>query len=139
MSVEGASPILAEVDASVAELTGAVVDRLRSLGDVAAVGIVGRPYDLPDSLERILASHSLLHAAEGDLYLSALLDAADDRGLPSILAPPKGTVAAVAPELGTTADALASCLARLRADLGAPWTADHKAATAAALLALSTA
>ena len=75
--------------------------------------------------------------AKGELYLSALLDAADAHGLPVTLAPPKKTVEQVAALVGAAPGLLADRLTAMRKELGAPWTADHKAATAAALLALA--
>src|SRR5262249_16446128 len=41
-----------------------------------AVGVVGKVRNVPDDLERILAAHALLHAAEGALYEEAVLEAA---------------------------------------------------------------
>jgi len=105
-------------------------------GTVAGVGIVGRPQEVPEDLAQVLARHQLLHAGEGALYLSALLDAADAAGLRATLAPPKRTVEQVAAAIGTAPGLLADRLGALRKELGAPWTADHRAATAAALLAL---
>jgi hypothetical protein len=107
-----AATLVGEVDVAVASLARAVVgdliDAARPLGELAAVAVLGRPRELPD-LEVVLGNHALLHAAEGELYRAAM---------------------------GTTRDALTATLDALRADLGAPWQADHKAATAAALLVL---
>src|SRR6266576_4130336 len=50
-----------------------------------AVGVVGKARNIPDDLERILAAHSLLHAAEGALYDEAILEAAARAGLPAVL------------------------------------------------------
>jgi hypothetical protein len=99
------------------------------------VSVLGRPRDLPE-LSAVLANHSLLHAAEGELYRAALDEAADARGLAVCAVPSKRTVEEAAAGLGTTRDLLVARLAALRADLGAPWQADHKDATAAALLGL---
>jgi threonine dehydrogenase-like Zn-dependent dehydrogenase len=139
LSAQPAAALVAEVDAAVASMTETVVDRLveaaRPFGPLVAVGVLGRPRDLP-ALDVVLRNHSLLHAAEGELYRAALHDAVEARGLTVCAAPPKDTVAEAAAALGTTRDALTARLAGLRADLGPPWQADHKAATAAALLAL---
>jgi len=134
-----AATLVGEVDVAVASLARAVVgdliDAARPLGELAAVAVLGRPRDLPE-LEVVLGNHALLHAAEGELYRGALHDAAEARRLTVCAAPPKHTIAEAAAAMGTTRDALTATLDALRADLGAPWQADHKAATAAALLAL---
>ncbi len=139
--VEKAERHLAETGAAVDRTAGQVLAGLAEVaaaaGRLVGVGVVGHPHELPDDLVTILAKHMLLHAGEGDLYLSALLDAADAVGLPATLAPPKKTAEQVAPLIGTAPGLLVERLAALRKELGAPWTADHKAATAAALLALA--
>ena len=134
-----AAALVAEVVAAVGAMTAAVVDDLtrvaRTHGDLVAVAVVGRPRDLPE-LDVVLGNHSLLHAAEGELYRAALDDAAEAHGLVVCAAPSKHTMEEAAATLGTSRDALTVRLTALRADLGAPWQADHKEATAAALMAL---
>jgi hypothetical protein len=134
-----AAALIAEVDAAVAAMTARVVDELAEVagghGHLLGLSVVGRPRELP-ALEVVLANHALLHAAEGELYRGALDDAATERRLAVCVAPSKRTVEEAAAALGTTGDALHSRLTALRAELGAPWQADHKDATAAALMAL---
>ena len=113
-----------------------MAETARRHGDLVAVAVVGRPRDLPD-LDAALANHSMLHSAEGELYRGALDDAADALGLPVTAAAPKGTVDEAAAALGITKERLGARLAELRTELGSPWQADHKAATAAALMALA--
>jgi hypothetical protein len=131
--------LIAKVEASVTAMTAAVIDELadvaRAHGDLVALSVVGFPREVPD-LDTVLGSHALLHAAEGELYRGALDEAAAVRGLAVGAAPPKGTLEAAAAALGTTRAAFTATLTALRAALGAPWTADHKDATAAALMAL---
>ena len=139
--LEKAERHLAETDAAVERQAKQVVAELAEQaathGRLVGVGIVGQPHELPEDLAAILAKHMLLHAGEGELYLSALLEAAEGAGLRATLAPPKKTVEQVAPLVGTAPGLLVERLASLRKELGSPWTADHKAATAAALLALA--
>ncbi len=134
-----AAALVAKVDAAVAAMTADVLSELTELardrGDLIAIAVIGRPRAIPQ-LESVLASHALLHAAEGELYRGALDDAAEVRGLAVVTAPSKGTMEDAAAALGTTRDLLASRLTALRTELGAPWQADHKDATAAALMAL---
>jgi hypothetical protein len=134
-----AAALVAEVEAAVTRTTTAVVDELVAVatarGRLVAVAVIGRPRDRP-GLDDALANHSMLHAAEGELYRAALDEAADGRGIPVIPAAPNGTIAEAAAAIGRTGADLTARLAGLRTELGAPWQADHKAATAAALMAL---
>lgn len=137
-----AARVVAEVEDAVDIATSAVLEELAeragALGELVGVGIVGEPRDVPP-LDAVLASHALLHLAEGELYRSALDEAAHERGLLVCAAAPKRAVAEAATALEVSRDALAAVLGSLRAELGAPWQADHKDATAAALIALGAA
>jgi hypothetical protein len=90
--------------------------------DTEAVGVVGKVRNVPDDLARILASHSLLHAAEGALYEEVLIDAAAKAGLPAVLVEERTIDIPHALEVAGKA-------------LGPPWQKDHKLAAAAALIA----
>lgn len=140
LPITQAAAAVRQVERAVEAQTTSVVEELAKVaaehGELVAVGIVGRPRDVPP-LEQVLASHALLHLAEGELYRGALDEAARWQGLQVAMAPPKDTVAEVAAALGTPAAPFANHLSGLRAELGAPWQADHRAATAAALLALA--
>lgn len=90
---------------------------------VRSVGIVGGSRNVPSELDRILRSHALLHAAEGELYEEACADAAARCGLPVRLVAPKTIVVdAAVDQAGRT--------------LGPPWQKDHKLAATVALAAL---
>jgi hypothetical protein len=134
-----AADLVAEVDAAVArrtgEAVGALVAAAGAQGDLVGLAIIGRPRDLPD-LDAALANHSMLHTAEGELYRGALDDAAEAHSLPVTPVAPKGTIEEAAVVVGLPRTVLAGRLDDLRAQLGAPWQADHKQATAAALVAL---
>jgi hypothetical protein len=119
---------------------GAVVAALRARGQYAvAAGILVAGTAVPAELTRILASHALLHAAEGDLYCRALADGADRHGLTLTLVPVRELTARAAGELGVDAAAVRDQLAALGRELGAPWRRDEKDATLAAVLALAAA
>jgi hypothetical protein len=110
-----------------AEATEASLQALRSLGhDVGACGVVlGSGNPLPE-LGRILASHALIHTAEGEMFRDAVVRAARLHGLP---------VAGLrAKEIDATALRRIDSLGEL---IGPPWTQDQKFATLAALTALS--
>jgi len=134
-----AAALVGKVDSAVAKMSATVVQELAEVagehGELVAMAVVGTPRPLPD-LDAALANHSMLHSAEGELYRSALDDAADALGLAVTPAPPKRTVHEAAVVLGTSGDGLAARLTGLRAELGAPWQSDHRDATAGALMAL---
>lgn len=102
----------------------AAVEGLRSMPRVDVVGLVGTERRLPASLEQILASHALLHAAEGQLFERAVIEAANDAGLSVHVVEPRSIKISEAVEA-------------LRRSVGAPWQKDHKWATTAALAALA--
>lgn len=119
---------------------GAVVAALRARGQhPVAAGIPVGSLPLPAELTRILASHALLHAAEGDLYCQALADGADRHGLALALVPARDLAARAASELGGDDAAVRDRLAALGRELGPPWRRDEKEATLAAVLALAAA
>jgi hypothetical protein len=114
-----------------------VLRRLRGLGHAAATaGIPVGAMAIPDSLAMILSKHTLMHAAEGDLYAQALADAADRRALAVSLMPNRDLAALGARELGVADSALRGWLTVLGRDLGPPWRRDEKDATLAAVLGL---
>lgn len=82
----------------------------------------GRP--LPE-LEKILASHALIHTAEGDMFREALLSGAAACGLPACGIREK--------ELDPQ---LLARVASLGKTIGPPWTQDQKFATVAALMSI---
>jgi hypothetical protein len=124
------------VDIAAESVLGELADVAAAHGELVAVGIVGEPREVPD-LKHVLASHALLHLAEGELYRSALDEAAQQRNLVVSLTKPKGTVEVASSLLGLATATLTATLTALRRELGAPWQADHRDATAAALVALA--
>jgi hypothetical protein len=122
------------VRAGVDRVTAVAGERLdelvAALGRVAVVAVVTGDHPIPDDVPvaRILAAHPLMHAAEGQLYRDALLDAAAARGLTA-----HGVPRARAQELLT--GSLAATVAGLGLAAGRPWRKEHKLATVAALVA----
>jgi hypothetical protein len=134
-----AALLVREVHEAVDTLTELVLDELAGIaaphGKLVAVGVTGFPRDVP-VLEKVLASHALLHLAEGELYRGAICDAASEHGLVVVPIHPKHGIAETAYALGAGPEAFARRLSELRAVMGAPWQADHRLATAAGLAAL---
>jgi hypothetical protein len=88
-------------------------------------------------LETILASHALVHAAEGRLYQGALLRGAESCGLDTIAVPKRAIWAEAEAALGVAEDDLRHRLDELRREVGPPWAQDQKLAALAAWIALA--
>ena len=86
-----------------------------------------------------LASHALVHAAEGALFRDALSGAAADCRLPVTAEPERELFARAAAALNVRQDRLRHRLTELGRSLGPPWREDEKLATLAACLALAAA
>jgi hypothetical protein len=94
----------------------------------------GRPLpNLPD----ILASHALIHAADGELFREALLHACARCGLLSKTAKERELLNEASRVLRFTPSALTRRIADLGRPLGAPWSQDEKLASLIAWLALA--
>ncbi len=134
-----AALLVREVHEAVDRTTALVLDELAEIaephGPLVAVGVTGFPRAVP-VLDKVLASHPLLHLAEGELYRGAICDAADARGCAVVPIHPKHGIGETAVALGVAPESFAARLADLRSELGAPWQADHRLATSAAIAAV---
>lgn len=102
----------------------AIVDTVEHDGtQIAGIAVVATDRAIPSELERVLRSHQLLHAAEGDLFEEALVEGASSVGRP---------VARVAPATSSIHPAVEA----LGKTIGPPWRKDHKLAAMAALTLL---
>jgi hypothetical protein len=105
--------------------------------EVVGAGIVlaaGRP---PATLEQALASHAALHAAEGEMYRRALVEAVARAGLPVLGVAERDLVDRASKALLLTAAGLPRRLAEIGRPVGPPWGRDEKQAALAAWLALA--
>jgi hypothetical protein len=94
----------------------------------------GRPLpNLPD----ILASHALIHTADGELFREALLHASARCGLLSKTAKERELRDEAPGMLRLRPDDLTRRMVELGRSLGAPWSQDEKLATLVAWLALA--
>jgi hypothetical protein len=93
----------------------------------------GRP--LPE-LPKILASHSIIHTADGEFFREALLHACTRANLAVTRIKDRELLATASKSLRRNPAALTRFLNDLGKSLGSPWTADEKFATLAAWLAL---
>jgi hypothetical protein len=103
----------------------------------AACGLLlasGRP--LP-ALPAILASHALIHTADGELFRDALAAAGQENGWTIIRVKEKEVPAVAAAGLRVPAEELQRRVNALGRSLGPPWTVDQKLAAIAGWLALA--
>jgi hypothetical protein len=89
------------------------------------------------SLKEILASHALIHAAEGEFYRDALAQAATRAKLPVTRIREREALRQAADQLRRPEAKLKEKLASLGKSLGPPWTEDQKLATLAAWILLA--
>jgi len=114
------------------------VEGLRAAGHRVLEGAIITGRESPSrALEEILQSHTLVHAAEGALFRAVIRGASEDLGLRVLQVPAPELVRRAARALGVLNEEVPELLTRIGRPLGPPWTADHKAATLAAVLALS--
>jgi hypothetical protein len=123
LSLREGEALITRVEKMALDAAVAATESLRDECGIDAVGVVGRVRVVPDELERILASHALLHAAEGDLFERVLIDAATHIGLQALVMEPASIEIPEAVDTGGKA-------------LGPPWQKDHKLAATVALAAL---
>jgi len=94
----------------------------------------GRP--LP-ALESVLASHALIHTADGEHFREAILRACEHAGLDVLGMREREVPAAAAARFRTTEAEVMLQVAQAGKAVGAPWRADEKLAALVAWLALS--
>jgi len=118
-------------------LVGMIVDLSKRGHAVVRCSILlasGGP--LPD-LERILASHARIHAAEGELFRSVLFRAAEECELPAAGIAERGIAARATGTLRIARENWLSALADMGKAVGPPWRQDEKLAATAAWIALA--
>jgi hypothetical protein len=87
---------------------------------------------LPKDLASILASHALIHTADGVHFRGALRRACESAGLDVLDIPERELLGNAAADLKTPPDELQRQVAAWGRPLGPPWTADQKLAALAA-------
>lgn len=92
--------------------------------------------ELP-ALERILASHALIHTAEGEFFRQCFRGASEQLNLPTRGIREKNLDELARSAFDAKANALKREIAGLGRIVGPPWTTDQKNACLAALLALA--
>jgi hypothetical protein len=106
--------------------------------DVVGCGLLlasGRA--LPPDVHAILASHALIHAAEGEMYRDVLVRASEHFSLRVTGVRERDVLARAAEATGLAADELQRRVAEMGRPLGPPWRQDEKLASLAAWTVLA--
>jgi len=120
-------------DKAVSELRERAKTRGHALAGCCLITASGRA--LPE-LKKILASHSLIHAAEGEFYRDAVAGACARARIKSDRVKEREIMEWAASRIGIADTKLKSRIDAMGKELGPPWTADQKLATLAAWLTL---
>jgi hypothetical protein len=105
---------------------------------VGRAGLVAGNTRLPGSLEKVLASHALIHAAEGEMFRAAIIAACKTCKLPITGFAGNALSDHARQTLGLAPSKLRDRLAALGRGLGPPWGQDQKEAALVAWMALAT-
>lgn len=117
---------------------GAALEALCEKGyEVSGCGVLLGSHRRLPPLGGILASHALIHTAEGVFFRDALVRASEDCHLPVTGVREKELLARAANDFRMAAEEFQRRVAEAGRDLGPPWRQDEKYATGVALLALA--
>lgn len=119
---------------TLARLTAELQDRGFLLKSAAILLSSARP--LPD-LEEILASHALIHTAEGEFFRQAFRSAFAKLKMPVTGIRTRDLDDSAAKAFGKSASAIQKRIDEMGRSLGAPWTKDEKTAALAAAIVLA--
>jgi len=119
---------------AIRELKTELRDQGYSLTGFGLLLASGRP--LP-ALAKILAAHSLIHSADGELFREALLHAAARTGLKPVVIRERELADSASAALHRKPADLARSISDLGRPLGPPWSQDEKLASLVAWLAAS--
>lgn len=136
-ALEGAMALIERtrtvVQGNAAGEISALLADLQASGLAVRTAVVSAPTSKhPADLAAILASHSYIHAAEGNFYRDVVAGACETVGLTVERAPEKAMPGLVCKRLGIDAEDLDDRMKAMGAKLGAPWNEDYRLATLAA-------
>jgi hypothetical protein len=105
---------------------------------IVGIGILDSAGRRGASLEATLASHALIHTADGDHFRNAIAAAAERSGLGVMRVRTREVEEEASAAVGQPSEALRETLQALRREAGPPWGADQKSAALLAWLVLKT-
>jgi hypothetical protein len=130
------------VDAAGRLARASLVKAVGELGDAGfkpvGCGLLLSSGRLPATLAGILASHTLIHSAEGELFRNALAQASRHCKLPLTTVKERELFDRAAAELDLALDDIQLHVAEMGRSIGPPWRQDEKFAALVAWLALVT-
>ncbi|MGA8221634.1 MAG: hypothetical protein WB780_08260 [Candidatus Acidiferrales bacterium] len=104
---------------------------------VARCGLLLASGRVLPGLPQILASHALIHTADGELFREALVDASGRCGVECVKVREKDLFDSASEALHRKASVLQSSLKEIGRPFGSPWSQDEKFAALVAWLALA--
>jgi hypothetical protein len=142
LPLEKAGAFVSEMQSEARELSNRAIRNLQAKVEARGCTLIrssvllatGRP--LP-ALAQILASHSLIHTADGELFREALLHASAACGLDVTSVRERDLIASASRALRLAPVQVARRATELGRTVGAPWSRDEKLAALAAWLALA--
>ncbi len=137
-----AEKIIARCAADALALAGKAFDEIlaglsKEQRTVAACGLLLASGRALPGLEAILASHALIHTADGELFRDALTASAAKRRLPVTKVKEKEVSSLAVARLGISEEEIAQSLKAAGRLVGPPWTQDQKLAALVAWIALA--
>jgi hypothetical protein len=141
MAVEEAAQRLDRYRLQAEGMAGSAIRQMREhLADqgyeLKSVGILESSGRKGGSLHSILASHAMIHTADGDHFRNALAAAADKSGLDVCRVPARDLDAQAEARLDRSLSRLRNAVNELGRQVGSPWGADQKNAALLAWLLL---
>ena len=116
---------------------GAALEDLRAKGyDVVGAIVLAASGKALPALESVLASHALIHAADGEHFRDALAFAGQQHRLPITRIPEKELLARAQKALGQPGPELQAAVTAWGKPLGPPWTQDQKLSALGAWIGL---
>jgi hypothetical protein len=143
LSLPKAERHISECTAASGRLAGAAFDRIltdlraRDFEIEGCAVLLASGHALP-VLADILASHALMHAAEGEFFRNIVREAFEKLGVAVIGFRERGLDQQAADVFGDATPRVLRLVSELGRVLGPPWTADEKAAMLAAWMVLAT-
>jgi len=125
---------LAQAHAAIAEIKAIAQAQKLALATCSILSASGRKLPV---FKDILASHALIHAAEGEFYRDAVAAACKGADIAVLRVRERDALRQASGQIGFSEGRLNEQLIALGKALGPPWSADQKLATLAAWLALA--
>jgi hypothetical protein len=138
LSFEEAAALVESAQTSVRDTAQRVIrEMLDSIKlRIRSAGIPVSAKALPNDLSKILASHALIHAAEGRLFQDAVVRGCGGAGLAAVCIDTREIWPKASRLCRVDEKSIRAAIEGIGKTIGPPWTADQKIATAAGLVAL---